>query len=297
MEEDFIELGTGPTAETEHSERKNTAQTARERIPPPQRRSQGGYKGSRFNALRHEVLSGHTVLPWEDREEYSALLGGLVEEYAPRGPTEEHLIEEIASVIWRKRRLRLAEAASYQRGLGKAADSFSNTLEPAPIPVERRRAHEAIIAAVLATPLATAADLVELKRREASAKSALRILGAGNAGAYEAALAKLDEPTRTSWQEQLSPELEDPDEDGEPYTGDATGLAEYLERSVLPGYATQLFYVESRFIIRTQALGDALDLNRLEPLGRYEVQLDRKLERMLAMLLRLQSLRRPDEAG
>jgi hypothetical protein len=34
----------------------------------------------------------------------------------------------------------------------------------------------------------------------------------------------------------------------------------------------------------------ALDADKLERLGRYEVHLDRKLERMLAMLLRLKDL-------
>jgi hypothetical protein len=40
-----------------------------------------------------------------------------------------------------------------------------------------------------------------------------------------------------------------------------------------------------------QALGESLDPDKLERLGRYEVHLDRKLERMLAMLLRLKDLR------
>jgi len=35
----------------------------------------------------------------------------LAAEHAPKGPTEEHLVEEVAGIIWRKRRLRLAEAA------------------------------------------------------------------------------------------------------------------------------------------------------------------------------------------
>jgi hypothetical protein len=38
-------------------------------------------------------------------------------------------------------------------------------------------------------------------------------------------------------------------------------------------------------------LGEALNSGKLERLGRYEVHLDRKLERMLAMLLRLKDLR------
>ena len=47
----------------------------------------------------------------------------------------------------------------------------------------------------------------------------------------------------------------------------------------------------NRPLIREQAFGEALDPYKLERLGRYEVHLDRKLERMLAMLLRLKDLR------
>jgi hypothetical protein len=35
---------------------------------------------TRFNALRHGVLSRYTVLPWEDWEEYQVLLTALVAE-------------------------------------------------------------------------------------------------------------------------------------------------------------------------------------------------------------------------
>jgi hypothetical protein len=43
----------------------------------------------------------------------------------------------------------------------------------------------------------------------------------------------------------------------------------------------------NRPLIREQAFGEALDPDKLERLSRYEVHLDRKLERMLTMLLRL----------
>ncbi len=36
-----------------------------------------GYKSTRFNALRHGVLSRYTVLPWEDADEYEALFAAL----------------------------------------------------------------------------------------------------------------------------------------------------------------------------------------------------------------------------
>jgi hypothetical protein len=50
-------------------------------------------------------------------------------------------------------------------------------------------------------------------------------------------------------------------------------------------------------LIREQAFGESLDADKLERLGRYEAHLDRKLERMLAMLLRLKDLRQGAIAG
>jgi len=270
MEKDSFELATGLVGESGNCE--NATQMATKTTSPPLRELHDGYDASRFNALRHGVLSVHTVLPWEDKAEYEALLNALVEEYAPHGPTEEHLVEEIAGVIWRKRRLRLAEAASHRRGIEKATGPFSDTLKTALNQVERLGP---IIDAVSATFSVTAKDLAELKRRNASLLLALEILRVGKPGAYDAALAELDERTRTSWQEQLAPEPEetddeDPDEDSEPHAADATGLAEYLEHYVLPECANQLTYVENRSVIRTQVLGEALDCNKLERLGRYE---------------------------
>ena len=75
----------------------------------------GGTDITRFNALRHGVLSRYTVLPWESTDEYLAVIEALVAEHGPQGPTEEHLVEEIAGILWRKRRLHLAEAAAHRR--------------------------------------------------------------------------------------------------------------------------------------------------------------------------------------
>jgi hypothetical protein len=80
-----------------------------------------GTEITRFNALRHGVLSRYTVLPWENSDEYRAVVEALVAEHRPQGPTEEHLVEEIAGILWRKRRLRLAEAAAHRRGLKRRA--------------------------------------------------------------------------------------------------------------------------------------------------------------------------------
>src|SRR5918912_2742499 len=86
---------------------------------------------TRFNALRHGVLSRYTVLPWEDPGEYHALIAALVAEHGPHGPTEEHLVEELAGILWRKRRLRLAEAASFRTGLAGTTSLPGNTARAA----------------------------------------------------------------------------------------------------------------------------------------------------------------------
>jgi hypothetical protein len=90
-----------------------------------------GTEATRFNALRHGVLSCYTVLPWEDRHEYEAIVDALAAEHEPQGPTEEHLVEELAGILWRKRRLRLAEAAEHRRGLEDTLDPFSKTSKAA----------------------------------------------------------------------------------------------------------------------------------------------------------------------
>lgn len=60
-----------------------------EQLPMPRG---GNYETVRFNALRHGLLSQYTVLPWEDGDEYRALIEALATEHSPQGPTEEHLV-------------------------------------------------------------------------------------------------------------------------------------------------------------------------------------------------------------
>ena len=55
---------------------------------------------TRFNALKHGILSRYTVLPWEDANEYRDLVAALTDEHKPRGPTEEHLGSYGASVAF-----------------------------------------------------------------------------------------------------------------------------------------------------------------------------------------------------
>ncbi len=100
--------------------------------------------------------------------------------------------------------------------------------------------------------------------------------------------ATIRDDTREWWEDVLACDPEELEEDEEPATADAECLKQFLERKVLSWYVTRKKELANRPLIREQAF----DPDKLERLGRYEVHLDRKLERTLTMLIRLQDLRR-----
>jgi len=250
-----------------------------------------------FNALRHGILSRYTVLPWEDEEEYAALVASLADEHAPQGPTEEHLVEELAGILWRKRRLRMAEAAAHRRGLDKALEGYNRTASVAVTHITGSARSDEAGDAVRTSASDDADGMADLDADEAMTLKAMGILGTSRNDAYEATLAELRDDTQEWWADLIARDPDDLEEGEVPVTADTEGLRRFLEEQVLPWFDKQRKELAHRPLIRQQALGEALDPNRLEKLGRYEVHLDRKLERMLAMLIKLQDLRRPAATG
>ena len=260
-----------------------------ESLPQPRG---GNYEFARFNALRHGVLSQHTVLPWEAGEQYRVLLEALVAEHNPEGPTEEHLVEELAGVIWRKRRLRLGESAAHHHALRHALDPYQHTAEAALINVAGNVDADCIGDAVRTTDEQTAEDTADLVEYQATTEEALRILESPLPTAYSRALAALRKDTHNWWVEQLGWNADDYEKGQISYAADAASLKRFLEDEVLPWYEKRRHELDYRPPIREQAFGEAVDPDRLEPLARYEVHLDRKFERTLSMLFKLQELRR-----
>jgi hypothetical protein len=255
------------------------------------------FQTSRLNALRHGILSRYTVLPWEDATEYQALVAALIAEHAPVGATEEHLVEELAGIFWRKRRLRLAEAAAFRRGLTEAAGRESRTVKAALVHLDHGHEIERVVDSIRATEEATAEELADVAADEAMTARALAILKEGRADAQARALAELRDDTRAWWNDALSWHADEYDE-GEPrYEPTVASLIRFLEARVNPWYEARRTELANRPLIREQAFGEALDPDRLERLSRYEVHLDRKLERTVCMLLRLRELRRSAVAG
>ncbi len=249
------------------------------------------YETTRFNALRHGVLSQYTLLPWENQAEYDALLGALVAEHCPEGPTQEHLVEELAGIIWRRRRLRIAEAAAYRDKLRDDATgcaSSGNIAGAALLPVTGDAKGKANIPqAFTATPAETTRGLRDLKRDQAMSRRAWDILRVGGTGAYDRALAELRDDTRAYWQQCLA----DRPRDCPKCFPTAEALLAWLDHHWKEWYDDPLAELKHRDAIRDQALGMAYASNDLERPARYEVHLDRKLERTLAMLIRLREFR------
>jgi len=148
---------------------------------------------------------------------------------------------------------------------------------------------------VLAAAAPPSPEIIDLLSRQKSAIIALPRPGRDGWSPEDwqvfFALAMLREDTRDWWADVLSRDPGELDEDQEPATADESGLHRFIEREVLPWFEARKKELTNRPLIREQAFGEALDPDKLERLGRYEVHLDRKLERMLGMLLRLKDLR------
>src|SRR5713101_3276263 len=80
------------------------------------RTEQGKQRASR-NSTKHGLLSKVIVLKGEPRDEYEELLTGLRETLQPEGTLEELLVEKLAVLAWRHRRLLLAEGAEIRKNM------------------------------------------------------------------------------------------------------------------------------------------------------------------------------------
>lgn len=68
-------------------------------------RTQEGKNASRFNALKHGLLSKHILLSDEDRDAYSTFASELRDQLRPETQIEEVLVDRIITSAWRLRRV------------------------------------------------------------------------------------------------------------------------------------------------------------------------------------------------
>jgi len=147
------------------------------------------------------------VLAHEDHAEFADLLAALLDEHRPAGMTERHLIEELATVIWRKRRVLLAEGAKINEGLKSAANSSKSMMSSA-APFERRMADEDTDVRDLLdlTPENVAESQQHAALDLAATKKAAAILRKGGANAYTKARRALIPESRYWWDDNVEDE-------------------------------------------------------------------------------------------
>jgi hypothetical protein len=245
--------------------------------------AKGNYDPVRFNAMKHGILSRYTVLAHEDGDEYKALLAALVEEHQLAGATEAHLIEELAGIIWRKRRVLQAEGASINQGLKNTACNAEDII-PSAAPFERGIYGEDsdLRELIGMTEEEIAERLLVVQHDLDATRKAAAILRRGGANAYDKALRALLPDSRDWWQDYV---------EEEEYQATPEGLAGFIRDHLEPLCMRLEKEARHHEAIKAQTFGEGLQPFRLEKLTRYETHLDRKFERTLAMLLKMKELR------
>jgi hypothetical protein len=94
----------------------DTASSSSLVLRPTGPRTPTGKDRSKRNALKHGIFSKTVLLKGEPQSDFDSLLRGLRDDLRPEGMLEKILVEKLASLIWRQRRLLMAEGAEIRMG-------------------------------------------------------------------------------------------------------------------------------------------------------------------------------------
>lgn len=252
----------------------------------------GNYSLSRLNAVKHGILSKELLLPHESAEDYAALLAALTDEFKPEGAVEPFLVEELAAIIWRKRRILAAEGAAINKALGRSLQR-SRSLVNAAAPLSLHFQGSALDDDELPVREVLALSEDELARRQAAIRAshaavaaAEEQLQAGGRGAARRALERLPDALQDLWFRREREAL------------DVDCLGRFLRTEAAPQLANEELLLRHAGFIRKQALGASASEVDFTSIAKYEAHLDRSFERKLGVLLKLKSMKAlPAEAA
>jgi hypothetical protein len=74
-------------------------------------RSEGGKARSRLNSRKHGLTAKTLIIVGENADDFDQLRADLMDEYDPQSALECELVERIAGILWRLRRVPFFEAA------------------------------------------------------------------------------------------------------------------------------------------------------------------------------------------
>lgn len=244
----------------------------------------------RNNAMRHGIVSQQKVLPWENEQEYESLLNALMVEYHPVGVSEQHLVEELANIFWRKKRWRIADHRNAYIKLFNATKLQGQvTAKSALCGVSTVLKDEEIDLSQLIKfpPEEVAVKLEEAIKALADLKVMIQQLIAGEVS-FEEVVDQLPEDV-SKWCHQVK--TKNPERS-------AKELARFLEEHFIRHYKKNVELLQLHGLLCQQAYAMSFCLNEVdETLSRYENHLDRKFEKTLAILLKLQETRAAKKAA
>ncbi len=245
------------------------------------------------------------LLPWENQAEFRALRAGFHAEHQPKGATEVSLVDQLAWIEWRRRRLMLGERAAHLASLQeRMGDEYKTrqTLSRALIGHEGRAEKDELAESLRHAPERDQADVDDAIEDERLTRKGIAVLESG--GAYAKGLAAIRDDTRGWWSRVLAEDVATyPDgqplevEDYTPYRVDALSLLRFLKDEVLPIIEETRAQASRRPTIRLQAQGESLDPHRADRIFALDERLTRQFEKTLAMLIRLKEVRLADSAA
>ena len=93
-------------------------------------RSEEGRRTSSLNAVKTGLTGITVLLPTDADAEYQRHIAAYEEEFQPVGLEESELVQSLADIAWRLRRIPALEMAIYARGRIEFADQFEDQKDP-----------------------------------------------------------------------------------------------------------------------------------------------------------------------
>jgi len=99
-------------------------------LPSTGPRSEEGRRTSSLNAVKTGLTGITVLLPTDADAEYQRHIAAYEEEFQPVGLEESELVQSLADIAWRLRRIPALEMAIYARGRIEFADQFEDQKDP-----------------------------------------------------------------------------------------------------------------------------------------------------------------------
>jgi hypothetical protein len=87
------------------------------------------------NSRQHGLTSARVVLPHESQEEYDRLEASIVNRFKPYDEIEQALVQQMASSLWRLRRIDAMEAALFDKAYKHQLELLGPEADPADVQV------------------------------------------------------------------------------------------------------------------------------------------------------------------